>query len=208
MSEHPTLLTHDAIGAEAAISAAERLAEQGDTALVALAYTPRDALVVRKSGPGMYETVRAKGDRETLTAGQIAELSFEIRAFNEDFELRWLRQDESGSGSLIADRRIELADWPEADVQWPAATAAVTSIDVPLLLWGELEDTEPDGWSSLTTAQIGRHWVPFVPAEGVQRIALLTREYLADGPDGNAYVAAQRLVKFCESRDLQGGEDE
>lgn len=204
MSTHPTLLIRDPVGAEAALSAAECVAEQGGMPLVVLAYTQADVLVLRGSGPGKFESVRGKAERETLGAARIAALSFEVRAFTEDFELRWLRRGESGSGCLISERTV----WSEPVIPWLGEEAPVTTIDVPLLLWGDLESREEDGWTSLTTPQIGRHWVPFTPAEGVRRIALLAREYLASGPQGNVYVAAERLVGFRESEDEQGGEDE
>ena len=215
MSKHPTLLIRDPVGAEAALSAAERVAaervdEQDGMPLVVLAYTQADVLVLRGSGPGEFESVRGKAERETLTAAPIAALSFEIRAFTEDFELRWLRRGESGSGCLISERTVALEGWlPPAmpAIPWLGEEAPFTTIDAPLLLWGDLESREEDGWTSLTTPQIGRHWVPFTPAEGVRRIALLAREYLASGPQGNVYVAAERLVGFRESEDEQGGED-
>ena len=208
MSTHPTLLTCDPVGAEAALSAAERVAEQGGMPLVVLAYTQADVLVLRRSGPGEFESVRGKAERETPSAARIAALSFEVRAFTEDFELRWLRRGESGSGCLISERTVALEGWSDPAIPWDRRGGGVTTIDVPLLLWGDLESREEDGWTSLTTPQIGRHWVPFTPAEGVQRIALLAREYLASGPQGNVYVAAERLVGFRESEDEQGGEDE
>ena len=209
MSTHPTLLTRDPVGAEAALSAAERVAEQGGMPLVVLAYTQADVLVLRGSGPGEFESVRGKAERETLGAARIAALSFEVRAFTEDFELRWLRRGESGSGCLISERTVALEGWSEPTIpSWDRRGGGVTTIDVPLLLWGDLESREEDGWTLLTTPQIGRHWVPFTPAESVRRIALLAREYLASGPQGNVYVAAERLVGFRESEDEQGGEDE
>lgn len=147
---------------------------------------------------------RDQGDPATLLApnahGTPAPLpleeAFEVRAFNEDAELRWLHESGGrGTAVLLSERpAADLADCLDGEA---ASVTAIDRIEHAYLLWGEAQNAGscPPGWSHLCEARVGTVWVP-LPLRETERARLAALEYVAAFDDGNAAVAEERLLRL------------
>ena len=153
-------------------SAEEVLSRFPDQQGIALVYTPARAVFARlKNG----QLMDAKG--EDVNPGD----AFELRLFNETMELRWRRRGTSGEYVLL---REEQHDEPCC---WRRETR--------YLLWGQRDEESeeaPEGWSILTTAQIGKLKVP--KALTTRHARLRAVEYFREAEDGNVVFLAERLT--------------
>jgi CRISPR-associated protein (TIGR03984 family) len=127
---------------------------------------------------------------------------FEARVFNEQAELRWLKQwPNKGRAALIAEQNISEYFDKEA-----GTFAQVDHIDQTYLLWGQgtLAKTGelPANWSRLAMARIGMLDVPYpldasrpAVSRSGERIQLNAREYLAVYDNhGNVAMVEERLL--------------
>ena len=120
---------------------------------------------------------------------------FELRIFNEAFEFRWLHEHSSnGRAVIVSESKLakpSIGDWIiefVSDVESQAAHG--------YQLWGKaLSESEADGWTILTDAQIGELRVPLSGLATDQRVALTALEYLGVADDdGNMIVVEERLT--------------
>jgi len=131
-----------------------------------------------------------------------ADQLFELRLFCPDWELRWRRDGSSGTAKLVADDQAvanklgQLAPFATFD----ASTTPVWRRETWQLLWGEpAGDAALTGWSPLSSARIGRLWVPAELSQDCARVALTGYEYFREtGDDGNLVPWGERYSGLCE----------
>jgi CRISPR-associated protein (TIGR03984 family) len=118
---------------------------------------------------------------------------FELRAFCDAAEFRWLRDaDGSGRAAWLAEAGGPTPSWGKAD-----KIEAVETLPRRYLLWGKWDPDAKDvpaGWTVLSAARVGRLWLPInLDNKPFARLAAL--EYVAvDADDGIAFVAEERLT--------------
>ena len=127
--------------------------------------------------------------------------AFEIRAFCEQWELRWIREGRGGVATLMSEDSSRLSGWTDLKV----IALAGETLERRYLLWGEVDDVEPpsDGWLRLRSNRTGSVPVPFrsVHRSAGNRIQLVAKEYLARFEHGNVCVFDQRLTKLIRTSD-------
>lgn len=120
----------------------------------------------------------------------IDESTFELRAFCEVWELRWLKNADGGKAAV----------WTHCDV-FPNGFAAddkrsihVKAMDNQYVMWGKVSSLEnqADGYCNLTSPRIGNLKIPFVGQVGEQ-LVLKTWEYFRTEEYGNVVFAGERL---------------
>lgn len=128
--------------------------------------------------------------------------AFEVRAFCEHWELRWVRDGCDGVGTLMSEDSCRLSGWNDS-AEIPLAGV----LDRHYLLWGEVgtnpSTTPPHGWLTLGSNRTGPIPVPLPSARqnAGNRIQLVAREYLAEFTHGNVCVFDQRLLKLVRAGD-------
>jgi len=127
---------------------------------------------------------------------------YELRAFTECSELRWLcvpSERGTGRAAVLSDKSLGM---PPAWQQEPLPIAG--TLHQEYLVWGEGtgRSTAP-GWSEVGEARIGALLLPLADVARGKRVTLHTVEYLRVEPEhGNTHVYAERLVKL-EPPDVQ-----
>ena len=127
--------------------------------------------------------------------GNIIEKAFEVRAFCNDWELRWIREGTDGIATLLSEQQISACGWTEL-----SKIKLEDILDRNYLLWGQREaDSRGSGWTTLTNGRTG----PIeVPVEGcTSRMQLKVREYLARFEHGNVCVFDQRLIGLADAEE-------
>lgn len=132
---------------------------------------------------------------------------FEARVFNEQAELRWLKQwPNKGRAALIAEDDISKFFDEKA-----GTFTEVDFIDQTYLLWGEGAAAKTGelpanrNWSRLAMARIGTLDVPYpldarpAVSKSGERIHLIAREYLDADDHGNVAVVEERLLKLARA---------
>lgn len=153
---------------------------------IALAWSPRRVLFARLEGAGL------RGPDAPLAADDL-DAVFELRLFTDRRELRWVRQPGGGRAALLS----EDSEVANIGTEWTAADPlpTITTLDQHQLLWGTATDHPPaEGWSTLSEHRVGPLAVPLAGLSGRQRARLRLREYVTCDGEGNAQVAAERLV--------------
>lgn len=163
---------------------AEARAQLGDT-VYALLYKPNACIL------GVVD----RDCQVTDSSGNVSlDQVFEARVFSAAAELRWLK-DPGGAGEgravLVSGDPLTVLDgWQSS------ATDLVGAIEQTYLLWGKWEEAAglPEGWSRLSTAQVGRLDVPVGNVNAEERVVLKAVEYLATTKHGNVIVVDERLT--------------
>ena len=137
------------------------------------------------------------------------EEAFEIRAFCEHWELRWIRDRRDGYATLIYDGFDvvkeafgQLSDWSRHQ-----SIALSGVLERRYLLWGEIESSSSSstkscqGWLTLGSNRTGPVPVPFFldSRNTGTRIQIVAREYLAKFDHGNICVFDQRLLRLIRA---------
>ncbi|MEP7341948.1 MAG: CRISPR-associated protein Csx19 [Acidobacteriota bacterium] len=167
--------------------------------VIALLYTPDwcGFAQLEQAGSEIEMILSARDERRFDLASV-----FEARVFNEQVELRWLKQwPNKGRAALIS---------AEADISkyldYEAGTfVGVDHIDQTYLLWGEGARAKkgelPANWSRLAMARIGTLDMPYpldasrsAVSQSGERIQLVAREYLDADVYGNVAVIEERLL--------------
>jgi CRISPR-associated protein (TIGR03984 family) len=166
------------------------LAKSGGRILqAALIFSPDDCRVARV-GETSFIVIGNDGREQAAELAQ----AYEIRAFGPKAELRWIRDGESGTATLLADGEV------------PGQSVTGTTLDVicrTYRVWGEPPPASkepgsdrariPVGWSKLTTARIR---ALYVPDQAPGEVVLRAKEYVVRHETGNAVVLFERLVGF------------
>ena len=129
--------------------------------------------------------------------------AYEVRLFSPYFELRGLKEGDRWRLALWADgragRRIAARVANKVKGLEGGEARDVRYLQNEYLLWGELAPGQPQAdWTKLTSARIGPLHVP-VPQSRLgqaRRVKLETREYFAQGEDGNWTFAGERLTQL------------
>jgi CRISPR-associated protein (TIGR03984 family) len=119
---------------------------------------------------------------------------FELRAFNQNYELRWLNEsNRKGKAVLISEQNI--SDYLYADI---SEIKELHKNPQQYILWGEgVKTVSTSGWGKLATARIGSIDVPVRGLAADKRVYLNAIEYLqADEEYGNVSVVEERLTKL------------
>lgn len=124
---------------------------------------------------------------------------FEVRAFHDDAELRWLHQGGGrGTAVLLSEKPGQLpAGWEQDDCPYRNRIGGVR-----YLLWGAGQTPTPPrtGWSRLNEHRIPSFGAPVELDDG-QRAQVHAIEYLDMDPDsGRAVVVAERLIALEGAR--------
>lgn len=145
-----------------------------------------------------FAKVQENGDL-TNSKNEIISLDkvFELRAFNENCELRWLNESNGkGKAVLISEQKQNISDYLDADISEIKELHENTQ---QYILWGEgVKTVSASGWGKLDTARIGSIDVPIKGLTGGgKRVYLNAIEYLkADEEYGNVSVVEERLIKL------------
>ncbi len=191
----------------------EAITQCGDllfqTPVIALLYTPDwcGFAQLEQVGDAIEWIFSACGERRFAL-----DTVFEARVFNQQAELRWLKQwPNKGRAALVSEMDISPYLGEEA-----GAFTEVDHIDQAYLLWGEgamaMLGELPANWSRLAMARIGTLDVPYPLNTGLsiislkdERIYLISREYLAApdyDPHGNVIVIDERLMRLVDKKEL------
>lgn len=173
-----------------------------DTALI---YTPDDCLVARVDG-GAIHVVSPDGRSEVA-----ADLSraYEVRAFGQKAELRWVRSGTDGTATLLADGDVEAPETATKD----SAKPLLEVLDRHYRVWSLAPSDRvaaprplaPSGWVAVGNGRVGTIRVPLAGAiADVHEVELRAREYAVRGEQGNAVVLFERLVGFAAVEDRKG----
>lgn len=131
--------------------------------------------------PAAARWQRLPGDPDATT--------FELRAFDAEAEVRWLRSPTGGDLSILASDAGRQSVPDHHDLTW-ASTAYANSLPSSYLLWGEASDS-----GHLVESRIGEIDLPVSEPVAGSRYQLAAIEYVAvDASSGSAYVAEERLV--------------
>lgn len=165
---------------------ADSLAEAGMMGGTALLCTPTAYLIAMVDG-GTLVPAPGTCAEDRVPLGDV----FDARVFDGDVEFRWVKTDgDLGSAVLLSEdpARLPLGFGEPAE-----SVDAYDHQDGRYLLWGWSLGPRQDGWTTLTTARIGRLQVPAaIPARG--RAHLSIREYAVRDDHGNVRIAEERLL--------------
>lgn len=117
---------------------------------------------------------------------------FELRAFNQNYELRWLNElNGKGKSVLISEQKI--SNYLDDDI---SEIQELDKIPQQYILWGEGINTESTSeWAKISTARIGSIDVLVQGLTANQRVYLKAVEYLQVTDDnGNVSVVEERLI--------------
>ena len=129
---------------------------------------------------------------DQFEGGETIGQAFEIRVFCNDWELRWTREGTNGVATLLSEKQISADGWSE-----PSEIELEGTLNRSYLLWGEQEESQDSGWTTLTNGRTGPIRVPV--GNCTSRIKLKVREYLARFEHGNVCVFDQRLIALVNA---------
>lgn len=117
---------------------------------------------------------------------------FELRAFNQNFELRWLNEL-NGEGKAVFISEQNISGYLDDDIP------EIKTLDIikqKYILWGKgVKTVSTSGWGKLATARIGSINVPVTGLTENKRVYLEAVEYLkTDEEYGNVSVVEERLI--------------
>ncbi|MEA5619866.1 CRISPR-associated protein Csx19 [Cronbergia sp. UHCC 0137] len=117
---------------------------------------------------------------------------FELRAFNQNYELRWLNES-NGKGKAVLISEQDISGYLDHKIP---EISALDKIHQQYILWGKKASSEStSGWAKLSTARIGSIDVPVRGLTADKRVYLNAIEYLkADEEYGNVSVVEERLI--------------
>ncbi|MBD2451575.1 TIGR03984 family CRISPR-associated protein [Nostoc sp. FACHB-152] len=117
---------------------------------------------------------------------------FELRAFNQNVELRWLNQL-NGEGKVVLISEQIISGYLDNNIP---TIPALDIIPQQYILWGKgIKTASPSGWGKLATARIGSINVPVAGLTTDKRVYLNAIEYLKETDDnGNVSVVEERLI--------------
>lgn len=158
-----------------------------------LFYSPRSCVVGRVTADGEVETlqkIKSKWVSRPLDSDSV----FEAKLFNEAAEFSWLNEPTSigGRAVLVTEKAIETSMFER-----PMELAACDAISQSYLVWGQYDtatDQAPEGWTIVSTSQIGQLAVPLESSPPRDFVTLKAKEYLTTDEHGNAYVKYERLL--------------
>lgn len=153
---------------------------------VALIYSPTCCQFAKVEQDGDLKNA----NNQSLSLDKI----FELRAFNQNFELRWLNElNAEGKAVLISEQNI--SSYLDEDI---CPVVALETIHQQYILWGKgIKAVSTSGWSKLTVARIGCIDVPVRGLTTDKRVYLKAVEYLQEFDDnGNVSVVEERLIKL------------
>jgi len=155
---------------------------------VAIIYSPTSCQLAKLNHNG--DLTNAKN--EIISLDNV----FELRAFNQNYELRWLNESNGkGKAVLISEQKQNISDYLDADI---SEIKELHKNPQQYILWGEKASTEStSGWAKLSTARIGSIDVPVRGLIADKRVYLNAVEYLqADEEYGNVSVVEERLTEL------------
>ncbi|HLO88055.1 MAG TPA: CRISPR-associated protein Csx19 [Nostocaceae cyanobacterium] len=116
---------------------------------------------------------------------------FELRAFNQNCELRWLNEL-NGNGKAVLLSEQNIANYLDESI---SKITALDTIDQEYILWGKgIENKLNSEWVKLATARIGSIEVPVRSLRNGERVYLKAIEYLEVIDDNsNVGVVEERL---------------
>lgn len=156
------------------------------TSATALLYSPEDCKFAQFEDGRLNDCL---GEIPTAKLDRV----FEVRLFNQDYELRWLNQERgSGTVAILWDCNISssLKDAPANQLE------AIHTFEQTYILWGEGTGASlPKGWSRLAAARIGKLEVPLAGIVANQQVQLKVKEYLKVFDHyGNVAIVEERLL--------------
>lgn len=156
-----------------------------DKQAIALFYSPRRCEFAKVNDDG---ALIDKNDKNVNI-----ESIFELRAFNQTCELRWLNNlDGEGKAVLISDSDIsQYLQHPIAELH------ALDKRKQEYILWGEFfkNSSSKPGWGKLAKSRIGSIDVPITGLTAEKLVYLTAIEYFkADEKYGNVSVVEERLT--------------
>ncbi|MGQ0775179.1 MAG: type III-D CRISPR-associated protein Csx19 [Pseudonocardiales bacterium] len=118
--------------------------------------------------------------------------TFQLTAFDETTELRWLADGDSGRAVWLAESGAALPGPPTGSQEFSARLAQRA------VLWGLPDGVGSGGFSRWSEARVGRALYPCVPGSSPRHRAVLESvEYAATDSHGSMAVFEQRLVRLA-----------
>lgn len=175
-----TVLTHADVDASE-VEEAMHVFGAAHPKAIALAYSPASAQFLRHGSDGWRD---GKGSLPSWSS------IFEVRAFDEQAELRWIREP-GGMGVpwTVAEGAASADD--------PAAGPVMWGTEVERILWGQrvtLPEPPPEGWTVLSTPRVGTLRVPLPDDVNRTTAALVVAEYASHDEHGNWSICDERLI--------------
>jgi CRISPR-associated protein (TIGR03984 family) len=168
---------------EALKNCAAALSNNGNQG-IALLYSPTCCQFAKVTTNGILTNFQG----ETITLNDV----FEVRAFNETSELRWLN-NLGGKGQAVLISESDICNYLQ---EYISSLIDLNIIEQEYILWGEAVTTSVNaGWQKLAKSRIGSIHVPVTGLNTNQRVYLTAIEYLkADEEYGNVSVVEERLT--------------
>lgn len=171
----------DSVGLDRALELAGELLGDGATALL--------------TSSAAYEVMHLRNQQWILpprSPGLNRSAVFELRAFSEKGEIRWLHEG-GGVGPVVG-----LGDGPGAELPTGALDTSrqfEEHLPASSLLWGVVDWFE-DGWAGMKEGRVGIFAVPLTNGHVGDEVVLQSREYVGVDTHGNAHVIDELLVSF------------
>lgn len=166
---------------------------------IAIIYSPQSCQLLKLDSDGNlwgYNRYHRQEQYEIIELDYQKNSIFEARIFNQDYELRWLNENEGeGKAVIISEKKLD-----NCLDNKPDDLSIIDTLKQQYLLWGKKAKTElnQQGWQKLSSARIGSLNVPInQEISDNQRVYLHTVEYLKSVDDyGNVAVFEERLVNL------------
>lgn len=163
---------------------------------IGIIYSPQSCQLVKLDSEGNlwgYNRYHRQEKYEKIELDYPKSSIFEAIIFNEDYELRWLNENEGkGKAVIISEENLDNCLDKKLD-----DLSIMDTFKQQYLLWGEKAKTElaQQGWQKLSSARIGSLNVPInQEIFDNQRVYLHTVEYLKSVDEyGNVAVIEERL---------------
>ncbi len=174
--------SYDDVTLDGALEKLNKIDGLASDKLILLVYTPSFCGFARWS----------EGQIVALKAGCDVQNIFELRAFCEDCELRWVRENDCEKGRAVLTSEKEFESSKEKSKKF-------LSLSGEYILWGKkktgsMPSIEENGIIELFEHRIGKLPVPLAKIGSEERVCLCYTEYFSADEYGNLNWEAERLA--------------
>ena len=155
----------------------------------AILYSPKHCYLARLEN-NEFILAQLKNNKIELEKVHFDQI-YEARVFNNQAELRWLKEDKSGKAVILSENEnIKFDD--------KVSTERHETICQKYLLWGQSTGETKGNWTQFAEARIGAFFVPIANVKNQDYAQFTAVEYLKEFEDGNVAVFDERLTGIEE----------